>query len=245
MDDTLVAATSEDLLQELERIIKSRYKITVKHDVETYLGVKFENLPGGDVKLTQPRLLKSLFKEYENELRSHRVREPITPQMMPALRSINEEPMDPAANLHLEGALIYLTKSRPDINTAVSFGATHFVTPTRGEFDALIHCFKYLEATQEEVLILNAGEPGRELVLKCYVDASYLNHPDSKSHQGYCMSFGDMGTFYSKSSKQQVVSKSSTQSEIRALLSLVLVIIFIVALCKELGREIKLPAIVF
>ena len=89
------------------------------------------------------------------------------------------------------------------------------------------------------------SEPGRELVLKCYVDASYLNHPDSKSHQGYCMSFGDMGTFYSKSSKQQVVSKSSTQSEIRALLSLVLVIIFIVALCKELGREIKLPAIVF
>ena len=245
VDDTFVAATSENLLQKLESVIKSQYKITVKHDVETYLGIKFENLPGGDVKLTQPKLLKSLFKEYEEELKSHRVREPITPQRMPTSRSINEEPMDPAAYLHLEGALIYLTKSRPDIHTAVSFGATHSVTPTRGDFEELIHCLKYLEATQEEGLILKAGEPGRELVLKCYVDASYLTHPDSKSHQGYCMSFGDIGTFYSKSSKQQLVSTSSTQSEIRALQSLVVDIIFIVELCKELGRDIKLPAIVF
>ena len=34
------------------------------------LGIKFENLPGGDVKLTQPKLLKNLFKEYEEELRN-------------------------------------------------------------------------------------------------------------------------------------------------------------------------------
>ena len=95
------------------------------------------------------------------------------------------------------------------------------------------------------ISILKAGEPGRDLILKCYVDASYLTHPDSKSHQGYCLSFGDIGTFYSKSSKQQLVSTSSTQSELRALQSLVVDIIFIVELCKELGREIKLPAIVF
>ena len=37
VDDTFVAATSEDLLQELEAVIKSQYKITVKYDVETYL----------------------------------------------------------------------------------------------------------------------------------------------------------------------------------------------------------------
>ena len=153
--------------------------------------------------------------------------------------------MDPAVYLHLEGALIYLTKSRPDIHTAVSFGATHSVKPTRGDFEELIHCLKYLEATQEEGLILKAGEPNRDLILKCYVDASYLTHPDSKSHQGYCLSFGDIGTFYSKSSKQQLVSTSSTESELRALQSLVVDIIFIVELCKELGREIKLPAIVF
>ena len=91
------------------------------------------------------------------------------------------------------GALIYMTKSRPDIHTAVSFGATHSVTPTRGDFEELIHCLKYLEATQDEGLVLHAGEPNRELILKCYVDASYLTHPDSKSHQGYCLNLETLG----------------------------------------------------
>ena len=40
VDDTFVAATSENLLQKLESVIKSQYKITVKHDVETYLELK-------------------------------------------------------------------------------------------------------------------------------------------------------------------------------------------------------------
>ena len=146
--------------------------------------------------------------------------------------------MNPSDYLHLEGALIYLTKSRPDIQTAVSFGATHSVNPTWGDFEELIHCLKYLESTQDIGLILKAGEPNRDLILKCYVDASYLTHPDSKSHQGYCLSFGDIGSFYSKSSKQQLISTSSTQSEFRALQSLVVDIIFIVELCKELRRSI-------
>ena len=46
-------------------------------------------------------------------------------------------------------------------------------------------------------------------------------------------------TFYSKSTKQLVYT-SSTQSEIRALQSLVVEIIFINELCKELGRPILL-----
>ena len=73
---------------------------------------------------------------------------------------------------------------------------------------------------QDIGLILKAGEPNRDLILKCYVDASYLTHPDSESHHGYCI--GGIGSFYSKSSKQQLISTSSTQSEVRALQSLVI-----------------------
>ena len=68
------------LLQSLENTIRAQYRITVKHDVDTYLGVHFDFLPNGDVKLTQPKLLKSLFEEFAEELDAHRSREPITPQ---------------------------------------------------------------------------------------------------------------------------------------------------------------------
>ena len=245
VDDTFVAATSKKLLDELETVIKRQYKVTVKTQVDSYLGVHFQYLPNGDVKITQPQLLQGLLEEYKEELEKHRAREPMAPMRLESARSKSQEPMDPTEYLHLEGALIYLTKSRPDIQTAVSFGATHSVSPTRGDFDELIHCLKYLESTQDAGLVLKAGEPGRDLVLKCYVDASYLTHPDSKSHQGFCLSFGDIGTFYSKSSKQQLVSTSSTQSEVRALQTAVVEILFIIELCKELCRPIKLPVIVF
>ena len=59
------------------------------------------------------------------------------------------------------------------------------------------------------------------------------------------MSFGNEGTFYTKSSKQKLMATSSTHAEMRALYTLVQDIIYVITLCKEINREIELPAIVF
>jgi hypothetical protein len=146
--------------------------------------------------------------------------------------------------LHLLGALIYLTKSRPDIATAVSFGATSAASPTVGAFADLLHCVGYLYDTQDDGLILLRGETNRPLTLTCYVDASYLTHSDSRSHTGYCLSLGERGSFYSKSSKQTLVATTSTHAEVRALYSLTNEIVFVVTLCEEPQRCISLPAII-
>jgi hypothetical protein len=147
--------------------------------------------------------------------------------------------------LHLLGAMIYLLKSRSETATAISFGGTWAASPTKGAFTELLYALLYLRDTKDVGLRLVAGVAGRPLVLKCYVDASYLTHRDSKSHQGYSMSFGETGTFYSKSGKQTLVATSSTHSEMRALYSLVVEVIYVVNLCRELRREITLPAVIF
>ena len=131
-----------------------------------------------------------------------------------------------------------------DIATAVSFGATFAAKPTVGAFQELIHCLSYLQCTSDIGLVLHVGDSSNALTLRCYVDASYLTHRDSKSHSGYCMSFGTIGTFYSKSSKQSIVATLSTHAELRALYSLVIDIIYVIHLCDELGRPISLPAII-
>ena len=41
MDDTFTAATSSELLDEFERVVKSQFKITVKSAVDLYLGIHF------------------------------------------------------------------------------------------------------------------------------------------------------------------------------------------------------------
>jgi hypothetical protein len=225
----------------LQDHIRKRFDITISTSVDEYLGIKLQNLANGDVLLTQPKLLNNLHDEFESQLKTWRVR---SPQQQPASEIEPSPPIPQTVYLHLLGALLYLTKSRPDIATAVSFGATHAVSPTQSHFDELLHCLSYLWSTKEQGLVLHAGQPGRPLKLRCYCDASYLTHEDSKSHTGFCLSFGEVGSFYSKSSKQTLVTTSSTHAELRALYTLTVDIVYLVHLCEELQRPIDLPAIV-
>jgi hypothetical protein len=116
----------------------------------------------------------------------------------------------------------------------------------KANFDELLLVVDYLWQTKEKGFILHpAPYKNAPLTLICHVDASYLAHKDAKSHTGYCLLFGKFGSFYTKSSKQQLVVTSSTHAEIRALCTLTLDIIYIVHLCEEVGCPIDLPAIVF
>jgi hypothetical protein len=170
-----------------------------------------------------------------------------TPQRSVSHQSSDTTPMEQRPYLHLLGAMIYLLKSRPDVATAISFGSTHASKPTVGAFMELLHCLSYLENTQDMGLILRTRDEGTDfpLQLRCYVDASYLTHSDSRSHSGFCMSLGNIGTFYSKSQKQTTVATSSTHAETRALYSLVVEIIYVVFLTEELGIDLQLPVVVF
>lgn len=245
VDDTFVCSTHKYLLEMFVMDMKQKFDITVVEDVDEYLGIKMEYLATGDVKLTQPKLLNSLLEEHADAIGLESSRGIPSPQRVTDSFLIeNSEEIGRTEYLHLLGALIYLTKSRPDIATAVSFCACYSAKPTVGAYAELLQILHYLRRTKDYGLILRAGQSNRDLVLRCYVDASYLTHADSKSHTGYTLSFGEMGTFYSRSSKQTLVATSSTHAEMRALYSLVVDIVFVIHLCEELARPIRLPAIV-
>lgn len=243
VDDTFVASTSTRELTEFQRVVGLKYQYTVQENLDSYLGVHMTKRANGSTLLTQPKLLAEVFDEFMTaEMKSSR--RISAPRSIEAEEDWDPTPFDRTAYLHLLGALIYLTRSRPDIATAVSFAATHAVNPTQGAYNELLRCVKYLWHSQDAGLVLHTGTPGAELKLRCYVDASYLTHPDSRSHTGYCLSFGEIGIFYAKSIKQKLVTTSSTHAEMRALYQLILEIIYVIHLCEELGRPISLPAIV-
>jgi hypothetical protein len=241
VDDTFVASTSATEITLIQEILRKEFEITVSDNVDQYLGVQMDRLSDGSVKLTQPKLLAQLFEEFKPGEMSRRATAPMYGREED---DHDTSPIERRRYQHLLGALMYLLKSRPDIATAISFAATHAVTPTVAAYEELLYCVNYLYQTKEEGLVLMQGAIGRDLVLRCHVDASYLVHPDSKSHTGFCMSFGDIGTFYSKSSKQKLVTTSSTHAEARAAFQLVQEIVFVVKLCEELCRPISLPVIV-
>jgi hypothetical protein len=69
---------------------------------------------------------------------------------------------------------------------------------------------EYVFGTLDEFLILGADDI---TIMKTWVDASYTVHKDVKSHTGGAVSFG-IGAVMSKSSKQILNTKSSTEAEL-------------------------------
>jgi hypothetical protein len=128
----------------------------------------------------------------------------------------NAEPLDqPTKDLfHSRVAkVLYCAKrSRPDLLTTTSFLATRVQEPTVQDLGKLQRLLRYVNGTRDLWLTLEAEEGWG---LFAYIDASYGQHPDGKSHTGVCMLLGK-GAFYVQSSKQKIVSKSSTEAEIIA-----------------------------
>lgn len=127
--------------------------------------------------------------------------------------------------------------------TAVSICATKAAKPNQEDLKRLHYIIEYLRKTQTRGHRIFHTDT-KDLQLYCTVDASYLTHPDSKGHTGYTIGLSNEGTFYNRSSKQQLVSTSSTHAEIRAICTLVKVILFLLSLALDLQLNMKTPAII-
>ena len=74
---------------------------------------------------------------------------------------------------------------------------------------------KYVNETKDRGVVLEAGTKG--IVVSVLIDAVYGMHPDGRSHTGSCVVVGMMDAVHSKSAKQQIVTKSSTEAGLVAL----------------------------
>jgi hypothetical protein len=240
VDDTWVAASTPGLLQAFIKDVQSHFEVTVE-DVDNYLGVHYQKLPDGSMRKTQPKLLNDLFETHNVKDRPL-VRTPAIPQDRNLIR--DSTPCDTTRFLSLVGVLLYVLFSRPDIGFAVSWGASKANTPTMADWCDLIRVVQYLYQTRDKGLIIRKQPKGCPLQMYIYVDASYLLYPDSKAQTGYCFSLNDIGTFYSKSQKQPLVTTSSSHSEIRAMFVAVCQYVFLEMLFDEIGRPLTPPAIV-
>ena len=164
VDDTFVTADDPSEFKALTNHLASKFDITITDNVSEYLGIKITKSSNGDVKLTQPKLLKSLLDEFSDDISLFRKQSSL--QVRNEFQSTDVTSFDRTQYLHLVGALLYLCKSRPDIQTAVSFGATHSAAPTRSNFNELIRCLSYLRDTKDFGLVICAGQSNRPLKLR-------------------------------------------------------------------------------
>ena len=107
--------------------------------------------------------------------------------------------------------LLYMCKrSRPDIEPVVSFLCTRVSKSDTEDWKKLLRLLSFLKKTKEDPRNIGAWSLRK---LFHWVDASYAVHEDMKGQTGGATSFG-RGIICSKSTKQKINTKSSTESEL-------------------------------
>ena len=106
---------------------------------------------------------------------------------------------------------MYICKrSRPDLDTVVAFLCTRVAKSDEEDWKKLLRVLSYARQTIDDPRIIGALSLKK---LISWIDASYAVHPDMKSHRGATTSFG-RGVIGTKSSKQKLNTKSSTEAEL-------------------------------
>ena len=164
----------------------------------------------GDKNVSMKRYIEEAIDEYQNDV----TRIATTPAKKNLFYIDPESPRldtEQADHFHsIVAKLLYVSKrARPDIQLAVSFLCTRVSCSTTSDVDKLIRLLCFLKGTADDVLILGADDQKRN---RTWINATFAVHQDMKSHTGGCQFLG-RGVMHSKSSKQKLNTKSSTESE--------------------------------
>ena len=216
VDDLLITSVSDDMISALTCGLKSRYgDITETYGTTlNYLGMVFDLSHPGEARVTMKGYVDDMIATCGV---SGSARTPATE----GLFDVRDEPGDVSEAERVEfhsnvARAAYLAKrARPDILMPVAYLATRVTKCTRDDIHKLLRLMKYVNATRERGIVLRIGNEG--VCVKVYIDAAYGVHADGKSHTGSCVVIGDVGPVHCKSSKQTIVSKSSTEAELIAL----------------------------
>ena len=151
VDDTLIFSKRQIDIDQFVVCMNRHYELPLDTKADSFLGINIgHNNEDGTVTLTQPKLLQKLFKEHPEQSSKRKAKTPTHPYGPVSSHNKEKEQSPPilvTTYLRLLGLLMYLTKSRPDIMAAVSFGATKSTNPTEGDYQQLYYIVDYLRVT--------------------------------------------------------------------------------------------------
>ncbi|PKU80183.1 Retrovirus-related Pol polyprotein from transposon TNT 1-94 [Dendrobium catenatum] len=212
VDDILITGDNDKAISDL--IQKLHAQFTMKH-----LG-KASNFLGITIKHEQDKYLLSQ-QAYAHSLLQQtnltRCNSLSNPSCMKPPMQLTEDTnaFDETTYWCITGALQYLTITRPDIAHAVNTLSQHMHDPAALHFRLLKRLLRYIKGT------VTFGLPilKSTLQLRTFSDADWAGDPNTwKSTSGFCTFLGDMLVSWTMK-KQTTVSRSSTESEYRALAS--------------------------
>jgi hypothetical protein len=216
VDDLLVTCENLKTIDSFGAYLDSQYPQTTvrRGKVIDYIGMTFDFSTPGEVKVTMDNCVDDLLSGCGVETTR------VTPAAACLFDVRDDAPKataDEAKWFHSHVAkVLYLAKrAKPECLTAVSFLSTRVQCCDHDDLSKLRRLLGYIRLTRDRGIVLKIGE---HMTVSAYIDAAYGVHTDSgKSHTGCVIVLGGFGPVFVRSSKQKLVTKSSTEAELVAL----------------------------
>ena len=245
VDDMLVVANNKDSIEWLKQMLK-QYVSKIKNfpNIKKYVGMQIE-IKDTTILLSQKDYAEQIVREFYINNNNETTNIP----MNPTIKLINNRTDEGLPSLlPLIGKLRYLADcTRPDLLASLGMLSSGGINPTKEHIIASKKYLQYLNNNTDISLKVDAdNNRNGNIVMFCFSDASYVTTDDSKSRLGGCLYLGyNTSAFHSFSTKDNTVSHSSTEAEIKAIDKCIILIIFYRELLAELGYRQELPTIIY
>ena len=228
VDDILLTGSNPTLIDQLKTYLHRQFKTNDLGPIRRYLGVEFDRTPTG-LHMHQREYALSILRLFHME----DCKSSFTPlpEGLILSKDSGTPPIDATLYRMLVGKLLFLTKTRPDITHAVSVVSRFMQNPQESHLQAAKHILRYIRRYPDFGLFFQQGEENR---LCGYTDADYGQDIDDRISVGAYIFFLGNSPISWNSKKQSSTSRSSCESEYRALAQCACEAIWIRRLLKEL-----------
>ncbi|XP_050888555.1 uncharacterized mitochondrial protein AtMg00810-like [Lathyrus oleraceus] len=214
VDDIVLAGNSSQEIQVVKHFLNQKFKIKDLGKLRYFLGLEIARSPKG-IFVNQRKYTLELLQDV-GLLATKSSKIPFNPTTK--LSSTDGALLeDPSSYRRLIGRLLYLTNTRPDISFSVQHLSQFVSKPLVPHYAVATTILKYLKSAPAKGLFSPVSS---SLKLTGYADSDWARcHETRKSIIGYCVFIGSSLISW-KSKKPNIVSRSSTEAEYRALASL-------------------------
>ena len=211
VDDILLTGSNTRLLTQLKGHLHQSFRTHDLGPIQRYLGVQFERTPTG-LRMHQTEYAQSILQQFGME-HCNPTQTPL-PEGLLLSKNSATAPVDATLYRMLVGKLLFLTKTRPDISHAVSMVSRFMQDPQESHLQAAKHILRYVRHCPDLGLFYQQGE---ENCLRGFTDADYGQDIDDRISVGAYIFFLGNSPISWNSKKQSSTSRSSCESEYRAL----------------------------
>jgi histone deacetylase 1/2 len=243
VDEIIVVSSSTAAIDRLIQQLRGSFALKDLGQLNYFLGIEVKFLNGG-LLLTQ--------RKYASELLRRAGLLKCGPSPTPMISSEKLSAMDgtplsadeSTRYRSIVGGLQYLTMTRPDLSFSVNKVCQYLHAPRSSHWSAVKRILRYVQSTLSDGLLLRRPTRSPDL-LSAFSDADWAGDADDRrSTGGHAVFYGGNLIAWS-ARKQATVSRSSTESEYKAVANATAEIIWIQALLGELGISQSRPPILW